>query len=316
MKKAGTAIITRTKNRNLLLPRAIESVLGQVCQDWIHVIVNDGGDRDALESLLRPYGDRYNERLVVLHNAESLGMEAASNIGIAAVDSRFLLIHDDDDSLHPDFIAVCAGILERPPLASVRAVASRVQLIEESINDDGIKVLGTRTFRELGPLLMMDAVAYGNPCPPISLLFRRDVFEEIGRFDASLPVLGDWDFLIRLIEKYDVCTVNRTLANYHIRPALIDGLYANTVTADIDKHLLHDAFIRNRYGRSGSSPILAVFMLAHGSPDQPDAPLRMLARVSRRLDHMSARLDFVQSRMPISILRLIIRRLKRVFHIE
>ena len=48
------AIITRTKDRPFLLPRAIDSVLKQTQGDWIHVIVNDGGDASSSRSSLRP----------------------------------------------------------------------------------------------------------------------------------------------------------------------------------------------------------------------------------------------------------------------
>ena len=42
-KKAKVAIITRTKDRPLLLERAIQSVESQTYSDYVHVILNDGG---------------------------------------------------------------------------------------------------------------------------------------------------------------------------------------------------------------------------------------------------------------------------------
>ncbi len=44
MTTSSVTVITRTKNRTLLLERAIKSVLAQTREDWTHVIVNDGGD--------------------------------------------------------------------------------------------------------------------------------------------------------------------------------------------------------------------------------------------------------------------------------
>ena len=49
------AVITRTKNRNILLPRAINSVLSQTSPEWVHVIINDGGDTEELESTILPF---------------------------------------------------------------------------------------------------------------------------------------------------------------------------------------------------------------------------------------------------------------------
>ena len=58
MPQAAVAIITRTKDRPLLLRRAVESVLGQTHADWVHVIVNDGGDPAAVEQVVAPQAAR------------------------------------------------------------------------------------------------------------------------------------------------------------------------------------------------------------------------------------------------------------------
>lgn len=39
------AVITRTKDRGILLERAIKSVHKQTMMDFIHVIINDAGDK-------------------------------------------------------------------------------------------------------------------------------------------------------------------------------------------------------------------------------------------------------------------------------
>ncbi|MBU2090763.1 MAG: glycosyltransferase family 2 protein, partial [Alphaproteobacteria bacterium] len=94
MPEPVVAIITRTKDRPILLRRAIDSVLAQHYSDWVHVIVNDGGDPAPVDGLLAGYMDAYAGRLVRVDNPQSLGMEVASNRGIAASASRYLIIHD------------------------------------------------------------------------------------------------------------------------------------------------------------------------------------------------------------------------------
>jgi glycosyltransferase involved in cell wall biosynthesis len=75
MNQARVAVITRTKNRAILLKRAIRSVLDQKYEDWTHVIVNDGGDAGEF-SVLAESG-RIQGRVTVIDNP-SVGMEAAS----------------------------------------------------------------------------------------------------------------------------------------------------------------------------------------------------------------------------------------------
>ena len=50
---ATVGIITRTKDRPVLLKRALESVVNQSYEDWHLVIVNDGGDPVVVEVRLR-----------------------------------------------------------------------------------------------------------------------------------------------------------------------------------------------------------------------------------------------------------------------
>ncbi|GAG92375.1 unnamed protein product, partial [marine sediment metagenome] len=79
MSKPKIAIITRTKNRPLFLERAVNSVLNQNFENFMHVIVNDGGETDPVDKLALKYKDLYNDRLKIVHNDVSKGMEAASN---------------------------------------------------------------------------------------------------------------------------------------------------------------------------------------------------------------------------------------------
>src|SRR5688572_27059131 len=95
------AIITRTKNRELLLGRAIQSVLAQTFADFVHVVVNDAGNVAKVEELTGQYQEKYAGRLQLIHRESSTGMEAASNAAIKASQSDYVVIHDDDDSWEP-----------------------------------------------------------------------------------------------------------------------------------------------------------------------------------------------------------------------
>ena len=94
----------RTKDRALFLSRAVSSVLGQTYSNWTLVVVNDGGDPAAVDAVLAEHAHRLADRVTVVHNPASVGMEAASNIGIRHANTHYLLIHDDDDTLEPEFL--------------------------------------------------------------------------------------------------------------------------------------------------------------------------------------------------------------------
>ena len=98
------------------------------------MIVNDGGDQSAVESLVKCYDGQYRNRLLLVHNHDSLGMEAASNIGIRASNSTYLVIHDDDDSWRPSFLAKMIGYLEdNRTVKNFGGVVCYAELVHEQI---------------------------------------------------------------------------------------------------------------------------------------------------------------------------------------
>src|SRR5206468_7878402 len=141
---AAIAVVTRTKDRVLLLRRCIETVLNQGFADWVHVIVNDGGAPDEVEALAAEYRDRYGDRLILIHNAESRGMEAAANIGVAASSSEFVAVLDDDDTWDPAFLATCIAALRAETYPGTRGIICRTDIIYERIS--GTEIRKVRQF--------------------------------------------------------------------------------------------------------------------------------------------------------------------------
>lgn len=289
------AIITRTKDRDILLKRAIESVLNQTCKNWCHVIVNDGGDPTPVNELVKDYTDRYKGRLTVIHNDLSKGMEGASNVGILACDSKYLVIHDDDDSWEATFLERCLLEFDNCPFPSVKGVVTQITQIFEELQ--GTTVIENRR-QEFDPHLTavsLPQITEINKFMPISFVFERSVFDEIGLYDETLPVIGDWEFNIRFMMKYDVVVVKELLANYHIRTNA-PPKYSNTVTAGKDAHLFYRALITNKHMRNDieAGRITAGMLFAYGD---------YFYRVSGNLWRIAQVIDKLKSITPLNLIR-------------
>ncbi|SDG39243.1 glycosyltransferase family 2 protein [Roseospirillum parvum] len=254
---ANVAVITRTKDRPLLLPRAILSVATQTYGDLEHVIVNDGGDPAPVEALIDGQPDPVRRRIRIIHNAESRGMERASNIGIAASDSRHLVIHDDDDSWDPKFLARMVPCLEEATWPSLAGAVCHSARVEERVIDGpegpSVKtdnVAGWNTA--LKTVGLMDMLAW-NQFPPISFLFERRALDQVGPYREDLPVLGDWEFNVRFLSAFDILVVPQVLARYHHRltgPPGQETIYDNTVTVGADRHQFYETLLRNEWLRA------------------------------------------------------------------
>lgn len=244
---ADVAIIMRTKNRLLLLPRALGSVLLQKFSRWHLYLVNDGGKQDELEKLLSAYRPVFGDRLTVIHHEKSLGMEAASNAALAVGTEEFVIVHDDDDSWDVDFLLNTVLFMSSSENTRYLGVATDCFVINEVIEDDGsVRELDRHIWGREDGATDYARMLFTNTFAPICFLFRRSVVTEIGPFDADLPVLGDWDFNIRLMEKGDIGHICKPLANYHHRRTAGASIYGNSVTSGAKSHKLQNILLRNR----------------------------------------------------------------------
>lgn len=247
--KAKVSVITRTKDRVLLLERAIKSVHNQTEKDFIHVIINDAGDPGPVESLLERYKDLIGNRVKLIHNKESRGMEAASNKAVKSVDSTYVAIHDDDDSWHPEFLERSIKALEGSDAAGV--VVRTDKITEQIIDDKTVKILKNERWMPDMKAVSLYRQCIDNQMTPITFLYRRSVYDEIGYYDEDLPVLGDWDFGIRLLQKYDVDFLDPgfALANYHHRKFTKGSSSNNSFGSGTDKHRYWSNRLMNKYLR-------------------------------------------------------------------
>jgi len=249
MPKASVAIITRTKNRPLLLERAIRSVHNQTFRNFMHVIINDAGNPQSVDELVKKYADLIDGRVKVIHNQESHGMEAASNKAIKSVDSEYVAIHDDDDTWHPEFLERTVKHLEE---TGAMGVVVRTDKITEEITESGdVKLLAVKQWMPDIKAINLYRQCIDNQMTPITFLYRREVFDEIGYYDESLPVLGDWDFGIRFLQKYDVEFLDPgfALANYHHRKFQKGSSNNNSFGDGQEKHRYWSNKLMNKYLR-------------------------------------------------------------------
>ncbi|MEP5770617.1 glycosyltransferase family A protein, partial [Nisaea sp.] len=246
----SVAIITRTKDRSILLERAARSVARQTYQNVRWVIVNDGGDPEPVRTVLE--GSLVDPgRVIFLSHPESLGMEAASNAGIRASASNLIVIHDDDDSWEPDFLEQSVSFLNRHKSLYDGVVCHSIH-IEEVISGTTVLECGRRPFNNWLQNVHIAEMAAGNVFPPISFLFRRTLWERLGGFDETLPVLGDWDFNLRFLMEADIGVLPLPLAKYHHRSDEGEdtgGSYANSDSGRENPHVAFSAILRNRYLR-------------------------------------------------------------------
>jgi glycosyltransferase involved in cell wall biosynthesis len=234
----------RTKDRPLLLRRALASAASQTFRDFELIVVNDGGEAATVEDLVANQPNL--EFVQIVHNQKSVGREEAVNVGVKASDSRFVAILDDDDSWAPSFLAVAAEYLDEVPDG---AVGVRTEVVYEAIANGQVVELRREILRsDLRSVTLFDTL-FSNYIPPTSMVFRRDLYDEVGGWDGTLPVLADWDFNLKILMRSSIGFIDgEPLAFWHRRETQ-DGPLGNSVHAAATDHIEINLALRDRYLR-------------------------------------------------------------------
>lgn len=240
------SIVMRTKDREILLKRAILNCANQSYKNFELIIVNDGGDAASVDRLLQKAESKLLGRATVIHNPQSKGMEHASNQAITASKGKYIAIHDDDDCWDSQFLKKTVSYLEENPHAGGVAVRTEI-VLEQIIDNTWVEEVGREPAWPEIHQFSLSRLMLSNIAVPISCLYPRKVIEDLGGFRSDLPVVGDWEFHLRLASKYQVGFLDGApLAFWHQRRAQT-GVLGNSVFAGADSHSYFDLKVRDEH---------------------------------------------------------------------
>ena len=179
------SVIVRSMARPTL-STALASLAAQRDVEAEVVVVAACGPRHpALDDRAGPH----RVRLVV--GGGPLQRAAAANAGLVACEGEWITFLDDDDRFEPDHLAgLLAGARQAP---SARVVTSYAK----SVLRDG------RT-EYVGQPFALAQLYERNYVHLSSCLFARELVDAGCRFDESLEILEDWDFVLQLAHRASV----------------------------------------------------------------------------------------------------------------
>jgi glycosyltransferase involved in cell wall biosynthesis len=242
----SVTVVMRTRDRPLLFERALASVLDQTHTDFELVVVNDGGDPEQVDELVRRHPATGAARVRVVQHREPLGLRSPPNAPIRESRSQFIAIHDDDDTWHPAFLERTIGLLASTGAMGVVATTDRVVERVEGGRID--RVEQGRLHPGLRHMNLYE-LCFENLATTISFVYRREAYDALGGYDESLGTVADWDFAIRFLTRFDIELLRtpEALAFYHYRPEAV-GQDLNSVYGE--RHGRAENALANHYLRA------------------------------------------------------------------
>lgn len=270
---ARVGVVIRTRNRPGFVERALRDVVAQSWEDWHVVIANDGGDRAPVDAIVERLAADLRGRVTVLDVSAPNGRCRAANEGIRAAGTEFVVLHDDDDRWHPEFLATTCAWLDAHP--DDVGVMVPTELVYERASGDRYVETRREPFEPgLSQITFYDLLEV-NRAVPISFLYRSDVHERVGYYDESLDAVEDWEFYLRVTLDHHIgFAAGQVLAYWSQRPA-DRGDAGNSMFALGDVHRRSEVIVRDR--------ALRAYVREHGS-GMPHYVAGLHARIAR-LEH-------------------------------
>ena len=193
----NVSVVIPTYNRRDTLARALDSVFGQT-QPASEVIVIDDGSTDGSDSWLCEYYPQ-----VHLLKQTNQGVSAARNHGIRAAKGDWIAFLDSDDAWMPKK-------LESQLEALKASVDMRLCHTEEIWIRNGRRVNQMKKHQKSGGWIFERCL---DLCciSPSSALVKREIFDELGDFDESLPACEDYDLWLRICAREPVLYLEEPL---------------------------------------------------------------------------------------------------------
>lgn len=203
------SVIIPLHNREKTIGRAIDSVLQQTYSHVEIIIVDDCSIDNSLEVV----GNYSNDNLKVIRLSENHGASYARNIGIQNSSGELVAFLDSDDEWCKYKLETQIGYMQVNMLEACFCSYTQISRsgVRKQIPD---KVLYPYEIIESN---ICKILSYTNIVGTPALIISREVIDDVGLFDVSLPKLEDYDYAIRLVQKYKLGFISEPLLYAYIQ---------------------------------------------------------------------------------------------------
>lgn len=184
-KNSLISVIITTKDRRILLERALNSVLNQTYRNIEIIIVNDAS-KDETKKFLESI-QKKDLRIRVINNEKNLGSNPSRNLAINIAKGKFIAGLDDDDEFLPNRLELLIKNYDK----KYSFITSNNRLIfDNSYIDTNMPDIVTLKMMTFSNVVMNQG------------LIKLSRIKKVGKYDEKLTACQDYDLWMRLVIKY------------------------------------------------------------------------------------------------------------------
>ena len=196
------SVIIPNYNRETVICETMQSVLDQSYENIEVLVIDDASTDHSVEALTKVK----DKRVRSIVQKEHRGANYCRNLGVSESKGEYLAFQDSGTIWYPDKLQKQMDRLKKNPKAEMVYCLSEIEdggdtycypAKEMALCDKEEKCIET--------------LKKGNLIDTPTILIKRKCFFEAGGFDEELLRWQDYDFVIRVVQKYAVVIVNEIL---------------------------------------------------------------------------------------------------------
>jgi len=200
------SVIVPSYNHEKYIEETIESIVNQTYKN-IELIVIDDGSKDNSVQILSELSRKYNFTLITRDNK---GLSRTLNEGINNANGQYISICASDDIYLLNKIEKQVSFMEEN-LEYMMTYGKKINFYPNGIKRN----INNKYYRSGN--IFKDLLLQTILIPPVSAIYRKEVFEKVGGFDVDL-VVEDVDMFLRIGKKYPIGYQNEYFYYYRVHP--------------------------------------------------------------------------------------------------
>ncbi len=205
-----TAVVS-TYNAEKYIAGCLEDLENQTIADRLEIIVVDSGSKQNEKQIVSRFQEKFNN-ITYLRTGQRETVYKAWNRAIAQARGKYITNANTDDRHTKDALEIMARTLDNnPDIAVVYSDQVWVDDVDGKIVHEYLTPEYSR-YR----LLSEDCYVSSNP------MWRKSIHDEFGFFDGDLFFIsGDWEFWLRVSQKYNFLHIDEKLGIRRFSPDCI-----------------------------------------------------------------------------------------------
>ena len=229
-------------NGEKYLRAAMDSILNQTFRNFELLVINDGST-DTSEQIILSYKD---ERIRYVKNEKNIRLIATLNKGMELATGKYIARMDADDVCVQQRLQVQLDFMEKNPEVAICGSWFNIIGDEERV----VKYLPGHNQ------IMLKMFYQCHFCHP-SVIWRQEMIKTFDhKFDATFLHAEDYDFFVRVGERYKLANIQQVLLHYRHHEMSISS--AN-VSTQADNSILIKKYLFGKLGMDASEDEIELF---------------------------------------------------------